>query len=508
MFAVYQKSTLRVNPFHLFMYGHRSNYPKDFESTTAVIRQSHTEWSREVPETLYDFSTLNIEPNPLMYDVYPSMRRRCERLRTTVLAMPLKTEEELASELEAGLDVVLCRLSDITEEASPLLHRLWYAINATRTTTRVVVALGPPMETMESRYRGLPLSLALHMPWRLLDEGVPIDKAFDRNGKPCMALTYFDEPHAGLMETKQEARERREKLRTSVLQDVMGLHYSQDGRPITSDENALFRLNHAEAEGKIFPVHFSEAEIEAAIQSWKGLDHVSYGKQVLPAAERVADILCGKKTYSATPGRQSLVAVLFMTDVEAKTGQRAGVLCVNLSGNLTNHQLGYLIALKGPSMKTLPPKECMVVYLPDIGETRAKSFCDSLKELHLDVLAVSTVKTPSALKKALANAPHVLVASHHHVKATPQSKAGKMHATMWRALVKEGVRVRAFMCLGKDIGPTNETTLRNMYENLAGFVLVNYSDKTEGGPVADTLQCIPLRSYFEEVWLRLCSVDE
>ncbi|GIQ91988.1 hypothetical protein KIPB_015502, partial [Kipferlia bialata] len=150
---------------------------------------------------------------------------------------------------------------------------------------------------------------------------------------------------------------------------------------------------------------------------------------------------------------------------------------------------------------TLPPQQCMVVYLPDLGVTRTGSFCEALSSLSLSVLDISGVKSPSALKKALTPVPQVVVASHPYIQASPQCKAGKVHATLWRCLVKQRVAVRAFMCLEKDMDTDTEARLRGVYEGLAGYVLVNYSDKRGEGVQADTLQCIPLRSYFEEVWM-------
>ncbi|GIQ87060.1 hypothetical protein KIPB_009027 [Kipferlia bialata] len=156
---------------------------------------------------------------------------------------------------------------------------------------------------------------------------------------------------------------------------------------------------------------------------------------------------------------------------------------------------------------TLAPKESMVVYLNDLGAVRTECFCTALEKRFVSMLDMSSVKSPSALKKALSNTPQIIVVSHSHVNASPQSKAGKMHAALWRGLVKEGVKARAFMCVGKYISCEQEPALREMYENLAGFVLTNYSDKM-GGVQADTLQCIPLRSYFEDVWFNLCPAEE
>ncbi|GIQ88871.1 hypothetical protein KIPB_011218 [Kipferlia bialata] len=77
---------------------------------------------------------------------------------------------------------------------------------------------------------------------------------------------------------------------------------------------------------------------------------------------------------------------------------------------------------------------------------------------------------------------------------------------MWRELVKAGVAVRAFMCLDEDSVYENEESARALYTRLAETVHSQYVlklPKERQGALwetADTLQCIPLHRYFEEVW--------
>ncbi|GIQ81949.1 hypothetical protein KIPB_002997 [Kipferlia bialata] len=720
LFASYTTGYGNLTTMLVAVYGMGCTHTKSESTVTSVLRGSHTTWSKIIPDSLTDFHFFNIAPSPWRFtsddDIVHEMlapaeeeiythRGKCKANHPTVLAMPFTTEDHMsryaeslrqagltvtwmshtvdptecaiASEIYAGLDVVLCRHSDFMDEEDVRTTSVWRAIEMHRASARVVIAMEGSAfvngKWTGDRTKPFFLPLTYQMGW--VPSGGLIPRCMSDKklaGQPCV-LTLGVENN-GLMRTPQEIREHRDETdgsRRAIMRATNQFDPNHvlrsSGTLLPYKQNvALTELLDAAGDAR-FPRHYSDTEIEAAVAGWKPLCSVSYGKAPVPAAQRVADILCGKKTYKPTPEKPTAVGVILQTDVEVVAAcrlipdlipvwsitadtlygrTRVGVACsIEYEGRfnmLTRHQMqkmlgplycrsipairktagllmvgvrgetlidlmflrtmqssvlkrvlcymgqteaqasasraaihkqivrsksecaeliskGYMgradfkdidlaghkeefgeARFYGPECRrvltpetvealvgltqdlavgkslskytvettfyqqVLPPGECMVVYLPDLGVTRTRTFCDGLRALSLTVLDISSVKTPSALKKGLATVPHVIVASRDHGSATPQSKAGKMHAALYRCLVKEGVRLRALMCLGKDINPSAEATLRKLYEGLAAFVLTHYSDKREGGIVADTLQCIPLRSYFEDVWFNLC----
>ncbi|GIQ80434.1 hypothetical protein KIPB_001233 [Kipferlia bialata] len=162
------------------------------------------------------------------------------------------------------------------------------------------------------------------------------------------------------------------------------------------------------------------------------------------------------------------------------------------------------------STRTLPPMCARVLYLPEQGERWVAGFCSRLEESGLSVLNVMASKNPSALKKALANHPQVLVCTHHTALAKERSKPHRLHMCVWREMVRLGVTVRAFMFLDEDSVADDEASARAMYSHLAQTVLTHYLEKQtpetqqEMRREGNTLQCLPAGRYFEEVWGEAC----
>ncbi|GIQ79502.1 hypothetical protein KIPB_000153 [Kipferlia bialata] len=166
--------------------------------------------------------------------------------------------------------------------------------------------------------------------------------------------------------------------------------------------------------------------------------------------------------------------------------------------------LGDLSDKHGPM--SIEPLHTYVLYMPDMGETRLAQFCESLRSLSLSVLDLSTVKNPSALKREMAKGPQVVVSPHYVIKARPGLKMHKVHMGVWRGMVKRGVTPRVFMCLEEARVREYEQQTRDKYTDLATIVKEHYVDKVAQETQAeirergDTLQCIPLNRYFQEVW--------
>ncbi|GIQ86209.1 hypothetical protein KIPB_008017 [Kipferlia bialata] len=147
-----------------------------------------------------------------------------------------------------------------------------------------------------------------------------------------------------------------------------------------------------------------------------------------------------------------------------------------------------------------------VLYMPDIGKDALSQFCDTLRSLSLSVLDLGTVRHLSTLKRELAKDPQVVVCTHAVVKARPGSKMHKLHLGLWHDLVKRGFSPRVYMCFDEDWVYRFEQAARSLYTRLANTLRTHYVDKLSQEAQSalwkrgDTLQCIPLNRYFQEVW--------
>ncbi|GIQ84571.1 hypothetical protein KIPB_006090 [Kipferlia bialata] len=81
---------------------------------------------------------------------------------------------------------------------------------------------------------------------------------------------------------------------------------------------------------------------------------------------------------------------------------------------------------------------------------------------------------------------------------------------LWRELAKRGVTARVYMCLDEDQVYDDEAGARALYTDLVDTVQAQYVNKLsedirrELWERADTLQCLPLNRYFEDVWCDVC----
>ncbi|GIQ84788.1 hypothetical protein KIPB_006349 [Kipferlia bialata] len=173
-----------------------------------------------------------------------------------------------------------------------------------------------------------------------------------------------------------------------------------------------------------------------------------------------------------------------------------------------NGTLGDLGANYGEA--TMEPNCTVLLYIPDTAKGPLGDFCRALATLTLSVCNLSAAKSPSALKKELASAPQLVVCTHGTVWAQSGSRLYKLHTAIWRELAKREASVRVFMCLDEEEIHSNEAAARALYTELVDIVKTLYVDKlpqetqTELYRRADTLQCMPLSRYFEDVWGDVC----
>ncbi|GIQ79957.1 hypothetical protein KIPB_000672 [Kipferlia bialata] len=147
-----------------------------------------------------------------------------------------------------------------------------------------------------------------------------------------------------------------------------------------------------------------------------------------------------------------------------------------------------------------------ILYLPNTGVLSLTHLCESLRTLSLSVVNLCTVKSPSALKRILASDPRVVVCTYDFIHAVSGTKTYKLHLGLWRELARNDTTARVFMCLDEDEVYENEQEARERYTDLARLLKAQYVDKLSEAKrnllwdAVDTLQCIPLYRYFEDVW--------
>ncbi|GIQ79822.1 hypothetical protein KIPB_003641 [Kipferlia bialata] len=155
---------------------------------------------------------------------------------------------------------------------------------------------------------------------------------------------------------------------------------------------------------------------------------------------------------------------------------------------------------------TCDPLTTHVIYLRDTTPFAIEEFSKSLATTTLSSANLCAAKSPSALKRDLAQDPSVILCTHEVLSAGAGSKLHKLHMALWRDLVKRGVTARAYWCLDEDSVSEDEDGARGEYMRLVELVRTHYVAKLPGEAQrqlwerADTLQCIPLNRYFEDVW--------
>ncbi|GIQ89955.1 hypothetical protein KIPB_012578, partial [Kipferlia bialata] len=203
----------------------------------------------------------------------------------------------LESEICTGLDLLVCRRSDFDNRRDLRMLHLWMCVEWLRVSVRVILAVESraAVVSIDDVPDDLYLNVLNQLPWSL--EGTVAQRQLDQ--EPCLVIDP-DNSNVHVL-TEEERRESgdRSHISHSIWQTARARYDpNHDGlcnmrRTCQFDRDQVLTDYIEVNADRIAPCHYKQEEIASVIEGWRSLTQVTHGKHPLPAAQRVADILCG-----------------------------------------------------------------------------------------------------------------------------------------------------------------------------------------------------------------------